>query len=122
MSNKTVLIVDDSMAMRRMIAFTLESSGFTVMQGCNGVEGLELLGRQPADLIIADVNMPEMDGITFVRNARELPGVGTIPILMLTTENLKSKVAEAREAGATGWLVKPFKPERLVEVVGRVLA
>jgi two-component system chemotaxis response regulator CheY len=68
--SKTVLIVDDSMAMRRMIAFTLESSGFSVIQGSNGVEGLERLNEHPADLIIADVNMPVMDGITFVRHAR----------------------------------------------------
>jgi two-component system chemotaxis response regulator CheY len=120
--SKKVLIVDDSLAMRRMIAFTLESSGFSVIQGCNGAEGLELLNQQTADLIIADVNMPVMDGITFVRHARELPGSATIPILMLTTENLKSRVAEAREAGASGWLVKPFRPEKLVEVVGRVLS
>jgi len=119
--SKTVLIVDDSMAMRRMIAFTLESSGFSVIQGCNGVEGLERLNEQPADLIIADVNMPVMDGITFVRHARTLPGFQSIPILMLTTENLKSRVSEAREAGASGWLVKPFRPDRLLEVVGRVL-
>ena len=89
MSKKTVLIVDDSMAMRRMIAFTLESSGFSVIQGNNGVEGLERLNEHPADLIIADVNMPVMDGITFVRHARTLPGFQSIPILMLTTENLK---------------------------------
>jgi two-component system, chemotaxis family, chemotaxis protein CheY len=118
---RTVLIVEDSLAMRRMIAFTLESHGYTVRQGCNGAEGLELLNQGPADLIIADVNMPVMDGITFVRQARTLPGASTIPILMLTTENLKSRVAEAREAGASGWLVKPFRPERLVEVIGRVL-
>ncbi len=118
---KTILIVDDSMAMRRMIAFTLESNGFTVIQGCNGAEGLARLSEAPADLIIADVNMPVMDGITFVRQARTVPGAATIPILMLTTENLKSRVAEAREAGASGWLVKPFRPERLVEVIGRVL-
>lgn len=120
--SKKVLIVDDSLAMRRMIAFTLESNGFSVIQGSNGAEGLDLLGKQSADLIIADVNMPVMDGITFVRHARGLPGFETIPILMLTTENLKSRVAEAREAGASGWLVKPFRPERLVEVVGRVLS
>jgi two-component system, chemotaxis family, chemotaxis protein CheY len=119
--SKTVLIVDDSLAMRRMIAFTLENSGFEVRQGTNGAEGLRLLAEQPADLIIADVNMPVMDGITFVRKARLLPGLASVPILMLTTENLKSKVAEGRDAGASGWLTKPFRPERLVEVIGRVL-
>lgn len=120
--SKTVLIVDDSLAMRRMITFTLESSGFSVIQGGNGAEGLALLAEHAADLIIADVNMPVMDGITFVRHARLLASAKTIPILMLTTENLKARVTEAREAGASGWLVKPFRPERLVEVVCRVLS
>ena len=119
---KKVLIVDDSLAMRRMLALTLGSNGFDVTQGANGAEGLELLGKEPADLIIADVNMPIMDGITFVRQARQLPACQAIPILMLTTENMKSRVAEAREAGASGWLVKPFKPERLLELLGRVMA
>lgn len=120
--SKHVLIVDDSLAMRRMITFTLESGGFTVTQGCNGAEALTLLAEHVPDLIIADVNMPVMDGITFVVNARQLPGIKTIPILMLTTENLKSKVSAGREAGATGWMVKPFRPERLLEVVGRILS
>lgn len=119
---KTVLIVDDSIAMRRMISFTLESFGYQVLQGANGVEGLALFDSQTADAIIADLNMPEMDGITFVRKVRQRPGGQTIPILMLTTENLNSRVKEGREAGATGWLIKPFKPERLVEVIARVLA
>lgn len=118
---KTVLIVDDSLAMRRMIAFTLETYGYQVLQGGTGVEGLQLFDQQPADIIIADLNMPEMDGITFVKNIRERAAGQGIPILMLTTENLNSRVKEGREAGATGWLIKPFKPERLVEVIGRVL-
>lgn len=119
--SKRVLIVDDSLAMRRMIAFTLESGGFEVAQGTNGSEALELLGQFAPDLIIADVNMPIMDGISFVREARLKPGLEAIPILMLTTENLNSRVKEGREAGASGWLIKPFHPERLMEVVGRVL-
>jgi two-component system, chemotaxis family, chemotaxis protein CheY len=120
--SKTVLILDDSVSMRRMITFTLENHGFQVIQGEHGAQGLALLAERSADLIIVDVNMPVMDGITFVRRVRASGTAKTVPILMLTTENLQSRVAEARAAGASGWLVKPFRPERLVEVVGRVLA
>lgn len=119
--SRIVLIVDDSLAMRRMVSFTLESHGYQVFQGSNGVEGLELFDSHSADLIIADLNMPEMDGITFLKQVRARPAGQGIPILMLTTENMNSRVKEGREAGATGWMVKPFKPERLIEIVARVL-
>jgi len=119
--NRTVLVVDDSSTMRRMVAFTLESSGFQVVEGANGVEGLEALDNNKVDLIVADVNMPEMDGITFVRQARARSDCRALPILTPTTENMTSKVMAGREAGATGWLVKPFRPDKLLEVVRKVL-
>ncbi|MEZ5355957.1 MAG: response regulator [Bryobacteraceae bacterium] len=119
--NRRALVVDDSIAMRRMLTFALNSWGFEVAEGGNGVEGLQLLREATADLIVADVNMPEMDGLTFVRRVRSLPGHRFTPVLMLTTESTSAKVEEGRAAGATGWLVKPFKPERLLEVVRKIL-
>ena len=119
---KHVLIVDDSLAMRRRIAHALESGGFTVTKGGNGAEGLTLLAQWVPDLIIADVNMPEMDGITFTGIARQLPGARMVPVLLLTTGNMTSRVSAGRRAGATDWLAKPFKPELLLEVVGRLLS
>ncbi|MEZ5398045.1 MAG: response regulator [Bryobacteraceae bacterium] len=118
---RRALVIDDSIAMRRMVSFTLSASGFDVVEGGNGVEGLQALDENPVDLIVADVNMPEMDGLTFVRAARSRPAYRFVPILMLTTDSTKSKVQEGRAAGATGWLVKPFKPERLLDVVSKVL-
>lgn len=120
--SKKVLIVDDSEMMRRMVSFTLQSSGYDTVEGSNGKEGLDVLARDRVDLIVADVNMPEMDGISFVRLARQREDCKVVPILMLTTENMATKVKEGREAGATGWLVKPFKPERLLDVVRKVIA
>jgi two-component system chemotaxis response regulator CheY len=121
MSPKTILIVDDSISMRKMVAFTLEESGFAIAEAENGAEALKTIAAAKFDLILADVNMPEMDGITFVRAARALPEYRYSPILILTTESAGEKVQMARQAGATGWIVKPFEPERLLEAVRRVL-
>lgn len=118
---RKILVVDDSFAMRRMLAATLEAGGYEVTQAANGLEALDILGRDPVDLIVSDVNMPEMDGISFVRSARTRTESRFVPIIMLTTENTNARVVEGRDAGATGWLVKPFRPEKLVEVVGKFL-
>lgn len=119
---KTVLLVDDSITMRRIVGFTLKEAGFKVIESANGAEALRELQYQKVDLIIADVNMPVMDGITFVREARAQEQLKFVPILMLTTESVTSKVIEGRDAGATGWMVKPFKPQKLLETIERVLA
>ncbi|MFN7919773.1 MAG: response regulator [Bryobacteraceae bacterium] len=119
--SKKVLIVDDSEMMRRMVAFTLQSSGYDTLEGATGQEGLDLLEKDKVDLIVADVNMPVMDGISFVKLARQREDCKRVPILMLTTENMATRVQEGRQAGATGWLVKPFKPERLLDVVRKVV-
>jgi len=118
---KTILIVDDSNTMRQMVAFTLQQAGFTVLEGSNGQEALAKLAGQRVDLIVTDLNMPVMDGITLIKNVRRGPTTRGIPVLMLTTESQDSKKREGKEAGATGWIVKPFHPDKLLNTIGRVL-
>ena len=118
---KTVLAVDDSATMREMVAFVLESAGYRVIEAEDGAKGLERARSTPVDLVITDQNMPNMDGITLVRSLRELREYKTIPILLLTTESSDSMKSQGRAAGATGWLVKPFDPATLLEVVQKVL-
>jgi two-component system chemotaxis response regulator CheY len=117
----TILTVDDTASMRQMISFTLNSVGHEVIQACDGKEALQLLQGKKVDLVIADVNMPNMDGITLVKNLREQPDHKFTPILMLTTESQESKRQQGKVAGATGWIVKPFNPEQLLNVVKKVL-
>src|SRR5438105_1305615 len=121
---KTVLIVDDSNSMRQMVGFTLRGAGFTVIEGANGQEALDNLAAAPGgkvDLIVTDLNMPVMDGLTFIRQVRTRPHLKFTPILMLTTESQESRKAEGKAAGATGWIVKPFHPEQLMKVIERVM-
>lgn len=118
---KTILTVDDSTTMRQMVAFTLSKAGFNILEAEDGVAALDLLKGQSADLIITDVNMPRMDGITLVKNLRALPQFKFTPILILTTESGQDMKAKGKECGATGWIVKPFSPEKLLDVVGKVL-
>jgi two-component system chemotaxis response regulator CheY len=118
---RTILIVDDSTSIRQIVAFTLKQAGFAVLEGSNGQEGLAQLDTQRVDLIVTDLNMPVMDGITFVKNVRSRPNTKGVPVLMLTTESQDSKKKEGKAAGATGWLVKPFHPEKLLQTIARVL-
>jgi two-component system, chemotaxis family, chemotaxis protein CheY len=118
---KTVLVVDDSTSMRQMVAFTLKSAGFSVVEGGNGQEGLQKLDGQKVDLVISDLNMPVMNGLDMIRAIRTKPQYKFTPILMLTTESQESKKAEGKAAGATGWIVKPFDPKQLLAVVAKVL-
>ena len=118
---KTVLIVDDSTSIRQVLSYTLKQAGFVVLEGVNGQEGLERLREHKVDLIVTDLNMPVMDGIAFIRNLRSLPACKGLPVLMLTTESQDSKKQEGKAAGATGWIVKPFQPEKLLAVIARVL-
>jgi two-component system chemotaxis response regulator CheY len=117
---KKILAVDDSKTMRDMLAFALRSAGFEVTEAEDGTKAIEKLGGLKIDLIVTDLNMPNMDGITLIRRLRTDPKHRATPILMLTTESDPEKKAEGRAAGATGWLVKPFNPEKLVELVNRV--
>lgn len=117
---KCVLAVDDSKTMRDMVAFTLRGAGYTVLEAEHGVAALKVLQTQKVDVIVTDVNMPEMDGITLVRRIR---GQGThagTPILILTTESDQGKKEEGRAAGATGWIIKPFSPDKLLQIIAKV--
>ena len=118
----TILAVDDSPSMRQMVAFTLKSAGFDVVEAEDGVDALDKAKSGQFNLVLADVNMPNMDGITLVRELRQLPDYRFTPLLILTTEAGQDKKMEGKQAGATGWLVKPFNPEQLVATVQRVLS
>ena len=117
---RRVLTVDDSKTMRDMVAFTLRGAGFHVAEAEDGQKALSLLRTTPVDLVITDLNMPNMDGVTLIRSLRADPRFRAVPILMLTTESDPAKKADGRAAGATGWLVKPFDPQKLVETAKRV--
>lgn len=116
-----ILVVDDSTTMRQMICFTVTSGNHTVEEAQNGVEGLKLAINNQFDLVISDINMPEMNGIEMVKAMRALPTYKSTPILMLTTESQVEEKQKGREAGATGWIVKPFNPESLLDILDKVL-
>ncbi len=119
--SKNILVVDDSASMRGMVTFTLKGAGFAVKEAEDGMAGLDAARGARYDLVLADVNMPRMDGISMVREIRTLPSYAGVPILMLTTESNPEKKQEGKAAGATGWLVKPFDPEQLLATVNRVI-
>jgi two-component system chemotaxis response regulator CheY len=119
---KTVLTVDDSRTMRDMLKLALSQAGFRVVQAEDGVHGLEVLQGETPDVIITDINMPRMDGFGFIEAVRLDADRRAIPILVLTTESDAEKKNRARQAGATGWIVKPFNPVKLVDAVRRVAA
>ncbi|GLH69141.1 Fis family transcriptional regulator [Geothrix rubra] len=116
-----ILTVDDSSTMRQMIAFTLKEAGFEILEAGDGAEALDRAKGRKLSLVITDVNMPRMDGITLVKELRALPEFRFTPILVLTTESGLDMKQKGKEAGATGWIVKPFSPEKLLEVVNKVL-
>lgn len=118
---KTVLTVDDSASIRQMVSFTLKSAGYEVVEAVDGMDGLEKAKSRTVNLILSDQNMPRMDGLTLIKNLRSMPQYKTTPILMLTTESSDAMKAQGRSAGATGWLVKPFDPQKLIEVVKKVI-
>ena len=119
---KTVLTVDDSRTMRDMLMLALKDAGYRVVQAEDGVHGLEVLQAESPDIVITDINMPRMDGFGFIEGMRADPNHKATPVLVLTTESDAAKKQRAREAGATGWIVKPFDPVRLVDAVRRVAA
>ena len=119
---KTVLTVDDSRTMRDMLMLALAGAGYRVIQAVDGVDGLETLNAEGADVVITDINMPRLDGFGMIEGVRADPKHRTTPILVLTTESDAAKKQRARDAGATGWIVKPFDPAKLVDAVRRVAA
>jgi two-component system, chemotaxis family, chemotaxis protein CheY len=116
-----ILAVDDSASMRQMVRFTLEGAGYKVVQAADGVEALSIAKTNTADLVLTDVNMPRMDGLSLVRELRALDQYKFVPMLVLTTESGNDTKQRGKEAGATGWIVKPFNPEQLLATIARVL-
>ncbi|HEU4852793.1 MAG TPA: response regulator [Telluria sp.] len=118
---KTILAVDDSSSLRQMVAFSLKAAGYNVVEAVDGQDGLDKARLQAVDLVLTDQNMPRMDGLALIRELRALPDYAKVPILMLTTESSDEMKSKGRAAGANGWLVKPFDPQRLIEVVKKVI-
>jgi two-component system, chemotaxis family, chemotaxis protein CheY len=117
---KTILTVDDSATVRQMVKFTLADAGYTVMEAADGKDALAKLSG-PVNLVITDLNMPNLDGIGLIRSLRANPAFKGMPILMLTTESQESTKQAGKAAGATGWIVKPFTPQQLLAVVKKVI-
>ena len=118
---RSILTVDDSASMRQMLAFTLKHAGYQVVEAVDGQDALDKVKDQPVDLVLTDQNMPRMDGLELVRRLRGMAQHRSVPILILTTESGDEMKQAGRAAGATGWLVKPFDPPRLLEVIGKVI-
>jgi two-component system chemotaxis response regulator CheY len=119
--SKNILIVDDSESIRELVGLTLESSGYRIEKGIDGKDALRFLDGRSLDLVITDLNMPQMDGIQLIREIRKHASYSKVPILMLTTESQAIRKDEAKAAGATGWIVKPFVQEKLLQVVKKVI-
>ncbi len=117
---KTIMIVDDSSSMRMVVGIALRGAGYTVLEARDGQDALNKLSGQKVHLIISDVNMPVMDGISFVKSVKQLAAYKFTPIIMLTTESEESKKREGQAAGAKAWVVKPFKPEQLLGAVQKL--
>lgn len=119
---KNILAVDDSTSIRQMVAFTLKSAGYEVIEAVDGQDGLEKAKSHSAvDLVLTDQNMPRMDGMTLIKTLRGMPQFTSTPILVLTTESSEEMKSQGRTAGATGWIVKPFDPHKLLEVIKKVI-
>ncbi len=119
--SKKIITVDDAATMRKMVSFTLKGAGYEIFEAGDGVEALTVLRDRVVDLVITDVNMPNMDGLELTRQLRALPAYARVPIVLLTTESDPAKKLLGRTAGATGWIVKPFNQEQLLALVAKVL-
>lgn len=118
---KTILVVDDSASLRQVVTIALKGAGYDVIEGCDGKDALSKLTGQKVHLIISDVNMPNMDGITFVKEVKKSANYKFTPIIMLTTESQEAKKAEGQAAGVKAWVVKPFKPETMLMAVSKLI-
>ena len=119
---KTVMIVDDSASLRQVVGIALKGAGYDVLEACDGKDALAKLDGCKVHLIISDVNMPIMDGITFVKELKKLANYKFTPVIMLTTESQEAKKSEGQAAGAKAWVVKPFQPEQMLEAVSKLIA
>jgi len=119
--SKRILVVDDSASVRQVVGIALKGAGYEVVEGVDGADALAKLDGQKIHLIISDVNMPRMDGITFVREAKKLPAYKFTPIIMLTTESQEAKKLEGQAAGAKAWVVKPFQPAQMLAAVSKLI-
>jgi two-component system chemotaxis response regulator CheY len=119
--SKTILIVDDSASIRQVVNIALKGAGYEVIEGCDGQDAMKKLDGKKIHLIISDVNMPNMDGITFVKEVKKHPNYKFTPIIMLTTESQEAKKQEGQAAGAKAWVVKPFKPEQMLAAVSKLI-
>ncbi|HUW76162.1 MAG TPA: response regulator [Gallionella sp.] len=118
---KTILVVDDSASLRQVVSIALKGAGYDVIEACDGQDALSKLKGQKVNLVISDVNMPNMDGITFVKEMKKLPEFKFTPVIMLTTEGQESKKQEGQAAGAKAWVVKPFQPAQMLAAVGKLV-
>ena len=118
---KIILCVDDSTSIRQMVSFTLKGAGYEVREAVDGQEGLDKAKMKTVDMVLTDQNMPRMDGLTMIKNLRAMPNYKNVPILMLTTESGDAMKQQGKAVGATGWLVKPFDPAKLLEVMKKVV-
>ena len=118
---KTILIVDDSSSVRSVVGIALRGAGYDVIEGCDGKDALKKMTGQKIHLIVSDVNMPNMDGITFVKELRKIPAYKFTPVCVLTTEAGQSKMQEGKAAGAKAWIIKPFQPPKLLDVVSKLV-
>jgi two-component system chemotaxis response regulator CheY len=119
--SKTILVVDDSDSLRQVVNIALTGAGYQVIEACDGKDALSKLNGNKVHLIISDVNMPNMNGIEFVKNVKQLPQYKFTPVIMLTTENQQSIMEEGKKAGAKAWMVKPFKPAQMLQAVSKLL-
>jgi two-component system chemotaxis response regulator CheY len=121
MMNKSILVVDDTRSMRKMVAAVLAAAGYDVAEAGDGVEALEAAQSRRFDLVVTDHNMPRMDGVTLVRELRQLAEYDTVALIVLSTEVDPALKQKGREAGATGWMAKPFDPQRMLDIVGKFI-
>lgn len=119
--SKTILVIDDSSSVRSVVGIALKGAGYSVIQACDGKDALAKLNGQKIHLVVSDVNMPNMDGITFVKELKKLPNYKFTPVCILTTEAEQSKMQEGKTAGAKAWIVKPFQPPKLLDVVSKLI-
>ncbi len=118
---KRILTADDSASVRQMVSFTIKNAGYEVVEAVDGKDALSKLNGSPIHMVVTDLNMPNLDGIGLLKGIRANPAYKFIPVILLTTESQESKKLEGKAAGATGWIVKPFKPEQLIAVIKKVL-